>query len=105
LVILLGTVLFRSGSMAQAGQMLGAMFTGWRFTPEATLVLQQLGTGLNVFVFLVGLVGSMAVVPWLKKHTGTWGEPVSYVVSMALLVLCVLSMAGSGFQPFIYLQF
>jgi hypothetical protein len=45
------------------------------------------------------------VVPWLKKHTGTWGEPVSYVVSLALLVLCVLSMAGSGFQPFIYLQF
>jgi alginate O-acetyltransferase complex protein AlgI len=105
LVILLGTVLFRSGSMAQVGQMLGAMFTGWRFTPEATLVLQQLGTGLNIFVFLVGLVGSMAVVPWLKKRTGTWGEPVSYVVSMALLVLCVLSMAGSGFQPFIYLQF
>jgi alginate O-acetyltransferase complex protein AlgI len=105
LVILLGTVLFRSGSMAQAGQMLGAMFTGWRFTPEATLVLQQLGTGLNIFVFLVGLIGSLAVVPWLKKHTGTWGEPVSYVVSLALLVLCVLSMAGSGFQPFIYLQF
>jgi hypothetical protein len=47
----------------------------------------------------------MAVVPWLKKHTGTWGEPVSSVVSLALLVLCVLSMAGSGFQPFIYLQF
>ena len=105
LVILLGTVLFRSGSMAQVGQMFAAMFAGWRFLPECTLLLQQEMTGLAGFMFLVGLVGSLAVVPWLKKHTGKWGEPASYAVSAVLLVLCVLSMAGSGFQPFIYLQF
>lgn len=104
-VILLGTVLFRSGSMAQVGQMLGAMFAGWRFLPEATLLLQREMTGLAVFCFGVGIVGSLGVVPWLRKHTGRWGEPLSYVVSGALLVLCIMSMAGSGFQPFIYLQF
>ena len=105
LVILLGTVLFRSGSMAQVGQMLAAMFTGWSFLPECTLLLQQQMSGLAVFCFLVGIGGSFAVVPWLREHTGKWGEPVSYVVSVVLLVLCVMSMAGSGFQPFIYLQF
>ena len=105
LIILLGTVLFRSGSMTQVGQMLGAMFAGWSFLPECTLLLQQEMNGLAVFCFVVGIVGSFAVIPWLKKHTGKWGEPVSYVVCAAILVLCVLSMAGSGFQPFIYLQF
>lgn len=105
LVILLGTVLFRSGSMAQVGQMLAAMFTGWRALPECTLLLQQELTGLSLCALIAGLVGSLPVVPWLKKHAGKWGEPVSYVVALGLLALCVMSMAGSGFQPFIYLQF
>ena len=105
LVILLGTVLFRAESMAQVGAMLSAMFAGWRFLPEATLLLQQEFTGLGIFSFCVGLVGSLAVLPWLKRHTGKWGEPASYVVSAVLLALCIMAMAGSGFQPFIYLQF
>ena len=105
LVILFGTVLFRSGSMAQVGQMLGAMVAGWRFTAEGTLVLQQALTGLSVTSLIAGIFGSAAVVPWLKSHTGKWGEPTSYAVCAGLLALCVMAMAGSGFQPFIYLQF
>ena len=105
LVVLLGAVLFRAESLAQAGQMIGAMFTGFRFTAAATLTLQQSLTGLSVFCLLAGAVGSTAVVPWLKEHSGSWGEPVSYVVCAGLLVLCVMSMAVNGFQPFIYLQF
>ncbi len=104
-VILLGTVLFRSGSMAQAGQMLSAMFTGWRAIPAATLLLQLHMTPLCVFCLCAGLFGSLPVVPWLRAHTGKWGEPVSYAVCLGLLVLCVMNMAVTGFQPFIYLQF
>ncbi len=104
-VILFGTVLFRAESMAQAGQMLGAMAAGWHFTAEATLVLQQSLTGLGVTCFVAGVAGCLPVVPWLKRHTGKWGEPASYVLCAALFALCVMDMAGSGFQPFIYLQF
>ena len=105
LVVVLGAVLFRAGSLAQAGQMLAAMFTGFRFTAAVTLTLQQSLTGLSVACLLAGAVGSTAIVPWLREHTGSWGEPASYVVCAGLLVLCVMSMAANGFQPFIYLQF
>ena len=105
LVVLLGALLFRAESFAQAGSMLAAMVTGFRFTPEATLTLQKCVTGLSAAGLIAGLIGCGPVVPWLRKHTGRWGEPVSYVVCAGLLVLCVMNMAVNGFQPFIYLQF
>jgi len=105
LVVLLGAVLFRAESLTQAVRMVGAMFTGFRFTAAVTLTLQQSLTGLAAASLLAGVIGSTALVPWLRKHTGSWGEPASYIVCAGLLVLCVMSMAVNGFQPFIYLQF
>ena len=43
-VALLGTVLFRAGSLAGAGKVLLAMAAGWSFTPEGTLILQRCGS-------------------------------------------------------------
>ena len=108
LVVLLGTVLFRSGSLAQAGGMYGAMFTGWDFTPAGTLLLQQVLNGQNIFCLILGvLLGTVAVPKGLKapEKLSRWGEPASYVLCLGLLVLCVMNMAQSGFAPFIYLQF
>ena len=105
LAAVLGAVLFRSADLAQAGQMFAAMFGGWNFSAEATFLLQQKVTGLRIAALAVGIAGSAGLLPWLKKHSGRWGEPVSYVLCLVLLVLCVMSMAGSGFQPFIYAQF
>ena len=104
-IVLLGAVLFRAGDIAQAGSVLAAMFTGFRFTAEATLSLQRCVTGLGAFCLAAGVVGCGAVAPWLKTHTGRWGEPASYVLCAGLLVLCIMNMAVNGFQPFIYLQF
>lgn len=105
LVVLLGAVLFRAESLPQAGRMLSALFTGFTFTAEATLTIQKCLTGLSAAGLLAGVIGSTALVPWLREHTGKWGEPASYVLCAGLLVLCVMSMAVNGFQPFIYLQF
>lgn len=108
LVVLLGTVLFRSGSLAQAGQMLAAMFTGWRFTPEGTLLLQQVLNGQNIFCLVLGVLLGVVMLPKRLKapeKLACWGESASYVLCLGLLLLCVMSMAQSGFVPFIYLQF
>lgn len=104
-VILVGTVLFRAESLAQAGSMLAAMAVGWRFTAAGTLLLQRSLTGLTAFCLAVGVIGCLPVVPWLRARAGRWGEPVSYAVCAALFALCVMSVAANGFQPFIYLQF
>ncbi len=104
LVVLMGTVLFRAQDMAQAGQMLAAMFTGWRFTAAGTLTIQTAANGMNLTCLAVGAVLSLA--PGMKKRPeGPAVEAARCVGSLALLVLCVMAMARGGFAPFIYLQF
>ena len=106
LVMLVGVVLFRADSMAQAGQMLAAMVTGWQFTAKGTFALQLLCTPLAVFVLVLGLALSVLPDGGLKKlGAQKWAEPVGFALSLGLGVLCVMAMAQSGFAPFIYLQF
>ena len=70
-VVIIGSVLFRAGSVSEAVRVLGAMLTGWRFLPEATLLLQTKVSALTVFCLLVGVVGSM---PLLKKLAARLGK-------------------------------
>ena len=104
-VVIIGSVLFRAGSVSEAVRVLGAMLTGWRFLPEATLLLQTKVSALTVFCLLVGVVGSMPVLKKLAARLGKRAEPLSFVLCAGLLVLCIMNMAVTGFQPFIYLQF
>ncbi len=103
LVILPGDILFRAGSTASASKMLLAMFTGWHFRPEGTLLLQTLCTPLALLALMSG--GLLCLVPVREKIRGKWEEPAKYLVSLVLLVLCLMAMARSSFQPFIYQKF
>ena len=108
LVVVLGTVLFRAESLAQAGQVLAAMFTGWQFTAAGTLALQRLVNGLTGSCLVFGAVVSVIAVPKSTRAPERLGKaavPVSYALSLALLALCVMAMAQGGFQPFIYQKF
>ncbi len=105
MVTLLGAVLFRSADLAQAGHMFAAMFTGFRFSAEGTLLLQKSLSALTAAAFAVGVAGSVGVLSWLRRRTGRAGERASYILCVGLFVLCVLAMAGGGFRPFIYAQF
>ncbi len=104
-VLFVGNALFRAGGIAAAGRVLAAMFTGWRFTALGTLSLQTLCTPLAAAMLVLGLVLSLfpgVLSRWRDKR---WAEPAGCVLSLALLALCVMRMAQSGFAPFIYLQF
>ena len=103
-VVLLGTVLFRAESLARAGEMIGAMLAGWRFTAAGTLTLQTAVNGLNMACLLAGVVLSLIPAP-RRQPEGPWKEAAGYIASLALLAVCVMAMAHSGFTPFIYLQF
>ena len=105
-VILVSNVLFRAGSLAAAGRMLAAMFTGWRFTAEGTYILQTLCTPLALWTLALG--GALCLLPAGVKarlEKTRWAEPVSYALCLGLFILSVASMAQSGFEPFIYQQF
>ena len=105
LVILAGNVLFRAESLGDAWKMICSMVAGWKPLPEATLLLQSSFSGLTVFCLAAGIIGCFPIIPFMRERSGKWGEPASYIVCTGLLVLCIMNMAVTGFQPFIYLQF
>jgi len=106
LAVTFAFVLFRSESFTQAMVIVRNMITG-----ELSLGLQaQLITPLFITAFLAGIVGSL---PWVhtvkRKMTGkAIGAPISiasYITSLVLLLLCMLSLSSATHNPFIYFRF
>lgn len=104
LPVALGMVIFRSDSLAHAGQYLGAMLGsgGWmdgRFPQDLRTALVPL---------LAGVLCSMPVGPWLKKHLPVERavpQLLYYAGLFVLLVLSVASLESSSHNPFIYFNF
>lgn len=110
LVVLLGFVLFRADTLADAGRIYSQMFTGFTFTLQSDALLRELLTPLNVTTVLLGLVFSFPLLSWLRSKTATLRsgkalEAVSYGAAAVLFCLCVMNLAGSDFNPFIYFRF
>ena len=105
LAVCLGFVVFRAASVGEAMTVLRAMVSGFALSPASTLALERISPAVWCALG-AGVLGSLPVVPWLKKRLdGGWLEFSSYAGAAALFVLCILAAAGSSFQPFIYAQF
>ena len=105
LAVCLGFVMFRAGDVASGFAMLGAMFTGFSFTAQATVLLHKLLTGEVLVMLVVGIVLSMPVAKLFKRLPPRWSEPLSLVLTLLLFVLCLLRLASGNFAPSIYAQF
>ena len=111
LVVCVGFVIFRADTLGQAVHIIGQMFGGWRFAPgDSALGLAQL-TPLFVTAFIAAVIGSLPLGRLLKPVADRAGispavmEALSYAAAAALLVLCVISLAGGTYNPFIYFRF
>jgi len=102
-VVLIGWVFFRAETIDQGFFWVATMFTGFTFTPEATALVMSLLTPLNLIVFAVGCVTSMPVLDRLRGNAVL--ERASWVITVVLLVLCLLSLATGTYNPFIYFRF
>lgn len=111
LVVCVGFVMFRADTISQGMMMIGKMFTGWTF--EATqmqLLFTQL-TPLFIVTAIAAIIGSCPIVPKIRA----WAEsseknakvmmPLSYVLSVGLLLLCMMSLSSGTYNPFIYFRF
>jgi len=107
LAVCLGFVMFRSGSLRQGFDMLGAMFTGFGFTAENTVALHKLLTGEAICILAMSAVLCLPWLQWLKKQEKLYRvlDVVSYPACLVLFALCLLRLAAGGFAPFIYFQF
>ena len=103
LVVLIGFVFFRADSMHQGAAWIKTMFTGFGSNTAAmSLALEQL-TPLYLVTVAVGIVACCPVKMLVKK--GRAYEAVTAAGSLALLLLCMLSLASGTYNPFIYFRF
>lgn len=103
LIVTVGFVIFRGDTMSQGLFFIREMFTGFHFEEAAvSLALQQL-TPLFLTVFGVSVIAACPIKEWLEKKRGY--EAISWAASAAGLVLCMLSLSGSTYNPFIYFRF
>ena len=100
LVVCIGFVMFRAGTVSEGLAILGSMFTGFRFTLEGTVALYQL---LNAKTLLAVILGWVLTSPVAKNIKCP--EPLRYIAALVLYVLCLAALASGGFTPFIYFQF
>ena len=107
LVVCVGFVLFRSDSVGQAGRMLAAMFTGVMFNAGVAAAATAPLNGLFFAALAAAVIGSLPVGDWARRRLGqrSWTRPLSYAASVLLLVLCLLSLSGGTYNPFIYFRF
>lgn len=112
LVVTVAFVLFRADTFAQGGYIIGQMFTGFHFEYSCMeLALRQL-TPVFLLALVVGLVAALPVKGALERwvaaapaRTAAVAEGLSYLLALAVLVLCLLELSNGAYNPFIYFRF
>ena len=101
LVVVLGFTLFRADTLAQAGAMFAAMFTGvgleWAGTAAVCARLTP--------VFLLKLAFALALSFPVSKRFQPKNDTVTFAGALVLLVLCMFNLSAGTFNPFIYFRF
>ncbi len=107
LAVCLGFVVFNSPSMSFALDYIGRMFRFSGGIADATALL----TPYTLMMLALGVIFSLPVVPKLRllcaknEKTHRIGETVSYLLTLPLFALCVMTLASTSFNPFIYYIF
>ncbi len=113
LVVMLAFVLFRAETFEQGLHFLAQMFTGWGpLAPDAHILLMAQLTPLFLVTLGLGAIGSFPWLPKLKDRIALLPVPtqrcidgLSSVLCLGLLILCMLTLAGGAYSPFIYFRF
>lgn len=110
-VVAVGFTIFRAESVAQACRLIADMFVGFRFTDVGLTQARGLLTVYNILM-LAGaviaatpLAGNLANRIAKKYEAYTVLTCLKYVASVGLMALCVMSLASSTYNPFIYFRF
>lgn len=110
LAVCFGFVIFRADTIGGALSVMKSMLFGWKFGEASSLALSVLSP-LFIAVFICACIGAVP----LKEKICSAGETLgikrealstaSYIGAFLLLLLCVISLSGSTYNPFIYFRF
>ena len=107
LVVCLGFVMFRAGTVSQGFTMIATMFTGFSFTDAGTVALYRILTPEAMIMLLAGIGLSMPVLPKLQqcKPLQKFWDILSFAGTILLFVFCIIRLASGDFVPSIYAGF
>lgn len=114
LVVCTGFVLFRADTLSQAHRMLAAMFTKFEWTALMAVSMTAIFDRMFFFTLPTAIICALPLKEWLGQYgsrksigirTLSVFSSISYAGSVVLLMLCMLSLAGGTYNPFIYFRF
>ncbi len=101
--VMIGWVMFRSETFTAGLHYIGVMF-GFGSLGLADDYF-RLYLGQTYSVLIAGIVFSLPVIPWLKKHGGKLVENIEPVAALGIFVLTLVVAVSSSYNPFIYFNF
>jgi len=111
MIAIIGWVFFRSETLSQAFQYIGTMFDLGRLQTSAFQFAQILSTE-TILAFIGGLILMTPVYNYLRDVTAkkltsgnVWVAVMAQAYLAGLLFLCMLKIASSTYDPFIYFRF
>lgn len=110
-VVTAGFAIFRADSIGQAVNILRQMIVGFGFTDVGIITLQGMLTTYN---FVIVAAAFVAMTPFVRDTANSLAVKynarqtvtcVKYAASIMLMALCMMSLASSSYNPFIYFRF
>lgn len=110
LVVCIGFVIFRADTIHEGIGMIGKMFMGWDFSSVRMAAAVEYLTPMFILMSIIAVIGCGPLAGWIRQKTDGRSvvsvlRPLSYVGSLCLLLLCMLSLASGAYNPFIYFRF
>lgn len=103
IVVMVGFVFFRADTISQGFLWLGKMAAGFDFGLPSMQLVFSLLTPAGIAAFLAGIFLSAPIKSKIEKVP--LAEKLSWPLSLCLLALCMLTLAGDSYNPFIYFRF
>lgn len=111
MVILVTFVIFRADTLSQGITVISRMFAGSiSASPEASAAVFSQFSPYVILVMALGIIFSLPVVRKANeklsaKNMTAQANVISSAATLAMLALCVLSLATASYDPFIYFRF
>ena len=105
-LVILGWVMFRATSVADAVEVYAGMFggNGWAISPEVAWRI----TSAHIFYLLLGIATAAAMFQLSRRPAATRSDmarTVGHVAAAALVPICAAKVAAQSYSPFLYFQF
>lgn len=111
-VTIIAFVFFRADTLGDACRFIGRMFTPDFGKTGYTIFMSQL-TPMYLMMLAAAVIFSMPVIRTASEKLRSSGsvrtagaaEAVSYIASLVLLALCIVTLSSASYNPFIYFRF